>query len=152
MAPVLLLSSLSRCIITIDIIHFRYRNGFIFITVGRYPLSFVNYLGPWYWLEFSIVCICTCLPQIKHTNYNIIPVQYLNKCICFCFVNPTTLKINLFFTLNQTTRTEVRKAKIPYLNVHLCCYSSTKFKSFINKTNTCIWDNWLQSENCTLNF
>ena len=43
-APVVLLSSQSRGIVTIDVGRNRYRNGFIFMTVGRYPLSFVKWI------------------------------------------------------------------------------------------------------------
>ena len=41
LAPVVLRISQSRCIVTIDFSHF-YKNGFVFMTVGRYPLSSVN--------------------------------------------------------------------------------------------------------------
>ena len=43
-APVVLLSSQSRDIVTIDVGHNRYRNGFVFMTVGRYPLSSVKWI------------------------------------------------------------------------------------------------------------
>ena len=38
-APVVLLSYQSRGLVTIDVGRNRYRNGFVFMTVGRYPLS-----------------------------------------------------------------------------------------------------------------
>ena len=48
-APVVLLSSQSRGIVTIDVGHNRYRNGFVFMTVGRYPLSIVcTLVTPYY--------------------------------------------------------------------------------------------------------
>ena len=44
MAPVVLLSRRTRCIVIIDVSHNRYRNGFVFTTVGRCPLSFVKWI------------------------------------------------------------------------------------------------------------
>ena len=43
-APVVLLSNQSRGLVTIDVGRNRYRNGFVFMTVGRYPLSSVKWI------------------------------------------------------------------------------------------------------------
>ena len=70
-APVVLLSNQNRGLVTIDVGRNRYRNGFVFMTVGRYPLSSVKWIlcidQPDHDLMFATGKQIA--DQIKHMNF-----------------------------------------------------------------------------------